>query len=150
MFNNPSLMTRISIGKLVGLVVGLIGFFALPFFMPGDNLLIRWGVLLWYTTMGGIIGVTGVITYHPVLKLSMSWWFRAPLIGAWMNFVLAFFIYDDLAAMLVQTLGEDGLIQSPFWLVAEGALVGLLIDYFATRFGGEGSAALGMDHPGTV
>ncbi|MDP6437334.1 MAG: hypothetical protein QF790_08950 [Gammaproteobacteria bacterium] len=150
MFGNPSLLTRIAIGKAIGLVVGLIGFFALPYFMPEDNMLFRWGILLWYTTVGGVIGVMGVITYHPVLRLPMSWWFRAPLVGAWMNFVLAFFIYDILAAMLVGTFGEDSLLQSPFWLVAEGALVGLLIGFFATRFGGEGKAAMDMDHPGAV
>jgi hypothetical protein len=44
---------------------------------------------------GAIIGVFGVITYHPLLRLSMPWWFRAPLTGAWMNFVLTFFAYID-------------------------------------------------------
>jgi uncharacterized membrane-anchored protein YhcB (DUF1043 family) len=27
---------------------------------------------------------------------------------------------------------------SPFWFVAEGAVIGLVIGYVATRFGGEG------------
>jgi hypothetical protein len=63
---------------------------------------------------------------------------RAPFVGAWMNFVLTFFAYDTMAAMLVALFGEDGMIQSPFWFTAEGALVGLVIGYLATRFGGEG------------
>jgi hypothetical protein len=34
-------------------------------------------------------------------------------------------------------------MQSPFWLTAEGAFVGFVIGYFATRFGGEGSETVG-------
>jgi hypothetical protein len=68
----------------------------------------------------------------------MPWWFRAPLIGGWMNFVLTFFAYDELQRLIEYNFGPDGIISSPFWVVAEGMLVGLLIGYCATRFGGEG------------
>ncbi len=121
MFEKPSLVTRIAIGKMVGFAVGLAGFLLLPYFAPEAGWLVRWGVLLWYTTLGAIIGVFGVFTWHPVLKLPMPWWFRAPLLGAWMNFVLT----------------------SPFWFTLEGAVVGLLIGYLATRFGGEGKETVG-------
>jgi hypothetical protein len=87
MFGNPSLMTRIAIGKVIGFLFGFAGFIFLPYFLPDASMLLRWGILLWYTTVGAIIGVFGVLTYHPVLRLPMPWWFRAPLIGAWMNFV---------------------------------------------------------------
>jgi hypothetical protein len=138
MFGKPSLITRIAIGKGIGFVVGLLGFILLPYFLPDAGWLIRWGVLLWYTTLGAIIGVFGVFTWHPILKLPMPWWFRAPLLGAWMNFVLTFFTYDTMAAMMDTMFGVDGLLQSPFWFTADGAVVGLVIGYFATRFGGEG------------
>jgi len=55
-----------------------------------------------------------------------------------MNLVLTLFMYDRLNAMMLQIMGASGLLQSPFWFVAEGAIIGLLIGYFATRFGGEG------------
>ena len=48
-----------------------------------------------------------------------------------------------MAALLVAMFGEDGVIQSPFSFTAEGAVIGLVIGYFATRFGGEGSETLG-------
>jgi hypothetical protein len=32
-----------------------------------------------------------------------------------MNFVLTFFAYGTMAAMLIATFGENGMIQSPFW-----------------------------------
>ena len=55
-----------------------------------------------------------------------------------MNFVLTFFASDTMAAMLVAMFGEDGIIQSPIWFTVEGAIIGMVIGYFATRFGGEG------------
>jgi hypothetical protein len=138
MFKNPSLVTRIAVGKMVGLVIGLSGFILLPVFWPEAGWLIRWGILLWYTTLGAIIGVFGVFTWHPFLKFPLPWWFRAPLLGAWMNFVLTFFAYDMMAAVMVAMFGQQGILTSPFWFVLEGALVGLIIEIFARRFGGEG------------
>ncbi len=143
MFEKPSLVARIAIGKAVGFAVGLAGFLLLPVFAPEAGWLIRWGILLWYTTLGAIIGVFGVFTWHPVLKLPMPWWVRAPFIGAWMNFVLTFFAYDTMKDMLTAMFGAGGALTSPFWFTLEGAIVGLLIGYFATRFGGEGKETVG-------
>ncbi len=143
MFGNPSLITRIAIGKAIGFTLGLLGLFYLPFFWPDATWFVRWGVLFWYTTVGAIIGVFGVFTYHPILKLPMPWWFRSTLIGAWMNFVLTLFTYDMMLAIMHSMFGVDGLLSSPFWFVVEGALIGLLIGFLATRFGGEGKETIG-------
>jgi hypothetical protein len=144
MFANPSLITRIAIGKGIGFLVGLAGFIFLPHFLPGADWLLRWGILLWYTTFGAIIGVFGVLTYYPILNLTLPWWLRAPIVGAWLNFVLAFFAYDVMAEMLVRLFGEGGALNSPFWFAAEGAIVAYDIDYFATRFGGQGKEAVDL------
>jgi hypothetical protein len=138
MFGNPSLMTRIAVGKSIGFMIGLIGMLSLPAIYPEADWLLRWGILFWYTTFGAIIGVFGVFTYHPILKLPFPWWLRSTVLGAWLNFVLTFFAYDDMQAIMHAMFGEDGMLSSPFWFVLEGALIGLLIGYFATRFGGEG------------
>jgi len=143
MFEKPSLMMRIAIGKGIGFVFGLAGFILLPSFMPDASGLLRWGILFWYPTVGAFIGVFGVVTYHPVLKLPMPWWFRSSLIGAWMNFVLVFFAYDAMSNMMLALFGDSGAVSSPFWFVAEGAIIGLVIGYFATRFGGEGKETVG-------
>jgi len=143
MFEKPSLVTRIAIGKGVGFTVGLAGFIFLPFFVPEAGWLIRWGILLWYTTLGAIIGMFGVFTWHPILKMPMPWWLRAPVLGAWMNFVLTFFAYDTLKGMLVAMFGPDGILASPFWFALEGAIFGLLVGYLATRYGGEGKETVG-------
>jgi len=138
----PSLTMRIAIGKGLGFLVGLSGFICLPYFWPEADWLTRWGILLWYMTFGAIIGVFGVITHHPVLQLPMPWWFRAPLVGAWLNFTLCFFAYDTMKMMMTALFGDQGVWTSPFWFALEGALIGLLIGYFATRFGGEGKATV--------
>lgn len=143
MFGNPSLITRIVIGKAIGFMFGLSGFILLPYFLPDASWLLRWGILFWYTTLGAIIGVFGVFTYHPILKLPFPWWFRSALVGAWMNFVLTFFAYNDMQAMIHAVFGANGAISSPFWFVLEGALIGLVMGYFATRFGGEGKETVG-------
>jgi hypothetical protein len=138
MFSNPSLITRIAIGKGIGFLFGLVGFVFLPFFLPDASWLLRWGLLFWYATVGAVIGVFGVFTWHPIVNLPMPWWFRSTAIGAWMNFVLTFFAYNDMKAIMVQSFGTNGVLSSPFWFVLEGAIIGLIIGYCATRFGGEG------------
>ncbi len=138
MFANPSLTTRVSIGKGIGFIVGLLGFVFLPYFIAEPSWMLRWGILFWYVTFGAIVGVFGIYTEHPVLRLPMPWWFRAPFIGAWLNFVLTLFAYETLEKILIEVFGTGGIMSSPFWFVLEGAIVGLIIGYFATRFGGEG------------
>ena len=139
MFGKPSLVTRIAVGKLSGLVIGLLGFIMLPWFYPEVGALLRWGVLLWYTTLGAIIGIYGVFNYHPILKIPLPWYFRAPLIGAWMNFVLVFFAYTEMQRAMDALLGGG----SPFWFALEGAIVGLIIGWLATWLGGEGPETAG-------
>lgn len=138
MIAQPSLIARIAIGKAIGFVIGLIGFIVLPFIVPDIGWQLRWGILLWYATLGAVIGVFGIFTRHPVLMIPMPWWLRAPFIGAWMNFVLMFFAYDQMRVILIAMFGAGNSMNSPLWFVAEGAVVGLIIGFAATRVGGEG------------
>ena len=138
MFGKPSLATRIAVGKLLGFAIGILGLIVLPWLWPDSSAMERIAFLLWYTTMGAFVGIAGVFTWHPVLRIPMPWWFTSSLVGAWMNLVLTLFIHDRLAQMMNQLFGAQSALQSPFWFVGEGALVGLVIGYFATRWGGEG------------
>jgi len=142
LFGNPSLFTRIAIGKGVGFAFGLIGFFVLPILWPEASWHIRFGSLFWYATIGAVIAVFGVVTWHPVLKLPMPWWIRAPLIGGWMNLMISLIAHMEVTAMMASTFGPDGVISSPYWLVLEGALIGLLMGYLCTKYGGEGKDAV--------
>jgi hypothetical protein len=138
MFGRPSMMTRVAVGKGTGFVVGLAGLITLPHFVPDAGWLPRWGLLFWYTTFGAVIGVMGVITYHPILKVRLPWWMRDALVGAWLNFVLVFFAYDLMASAMANLFGAGSILASPFWFAVEGAIVGLVIGFAANRFGGEG------------
>ena len=143
MFTRNSLVTRIAVGKMVGLLAGLIGFLMMPHVLPDAGEALRWGFLLWYVTLGAVIAVYGVFDFHPVLRIPLPWWVRSPLIGAWFNFVLTLLMYDTLASFSLALFGSGGVFVSPFWFVAEGALIGAVIGYLATRIGGEGPGIAG-------
>ena len=143
MFGKPSLTTRIAAGKTIGLLFGLAGFLTIPYLLPEAPGTLRWGFLLWYVTVGAFIGVSGVLNRHPALDMPFPWWVRGPLIGAWMNFVLALLMYEPLRAFGESLFATTGWLASPFWFVLEGAVIGLVIGYAATRLGGEGPATLG-------
>jgi len=148
LFGNPSLFTRIVIGKGVGFVLGIIGFFVLPWFWPEVPMELRIGFLFWYATVGAMIGVFGVVTWHPILHLPMPWWFRSTLIGTWMNLLIVLIAHTDLSTMMAAGFGSDSFLNSVYWLIVEGALVGLLIGGLCTKFGGEGvAAAAAMSKP---
>lgn len=135
MFSKPSMMTRIVVGKLTGFLLGVAGFFMLPAFGV-DDMKIRIGVLFWYAAIGAFIALAGVFTRHPMLKMKMPWWCMGPLIGAWMNFLLIMFAWDVFAPWMAN--GDFWGFTSPWWIVVEGAVVGLVISGLATLFGGAG------------
>lgn len=131
------LIYRIGAGKAIGLVVGLIAFFGIPQFFSDSPMSLRVGVLLWYPTMGAFIGMFGIFSKHPVLKFSMPWWLRGALIGAWMNFVLTLIAYQQICTLMAAVFGEYGQYTSPYWMVLEGALIGMLMDFILSKQFGE-------------
>jgi hypothetical protein len=135
---NSYIIKRVGIAKALGLVVGLAGFLMIPSIWPSESMWLRVGLLMWYTTFGVVIGVFGLFDQHPWLKFRMPFWFRGLVFGAWLNLVLAFLMHDKLTVLMPQLEGVLGGFQSPFWIVPEGALLGLLIDGIATKFAGEG------------
>ena len=141
MLEKPSLMTRIIVAKSAGFVFGLIGMLALPALVPDAPWTLRIAAVLWYTTLGAIIGMFGVFTWHPILKMPFPWWFAAPCIGAWMNLLVALFAYDTLGPMTEAVTG--GVLSSPYWFALEGAVLGYIIGFLATKFGGEGPETAG-------
>jgi hypothetical protein len=51
-----SLVRRVGTAKAIGFLVGLVGFFMVPSLMPEEGILLRFGILLWYTVFGAVIG----------------------------------------------------------------------------------------------
>lgn len=70
---------------------------------------------------------------------NISWWMRGLLTGAWFNFVLLMFIFDEISVVLLNSFGAQSIFSTPWWFVIEGAFIGLIIDYLLTRLAGEGS-----------
>lgn len=131
---------RAALAKLIGFCIGLIGFFIIPSLWPGESMWLRVGFLMWYTTFGAIIGVLGLVDYHPFLKFPMPFWVRGIVFGCWLNLVLVFLMHDKLTVLMQALPSPLGAFQSPFWIVLEGAVIGLLIDGVVTKCCGEGRA----------
>jgi hypothetical protein len=72
-FDKPSILTRIAVGKGVGFLIGLAGFIIMPMLWPEAPELLRWGILLWYATLGAVVGVFGVLNYHLVGACAAGW-----------------------------------------------------------------------------
>lgn len=138
MFSNPSLVTRLVVGKSVGFIFGILGILYLYYWAPQASTMFNWGFLFWYPTVGAFIALCGVFAYIPVLNIVWPWWIRGPYVAAWMNFILTLFAYDQFKSILSTAFGGYGELVSPFWFVLEGIIVGLIIDFLATRFGGDG------------
>ncbi len=138
-FGKPSLLTRIAVGKAIGFVIGIVGFSVAPFISEEISMMTRLGILCWYPTIGAFIAVFGVFNWHPILNLPLPWWFRSTFVGAWMNFVLAFFAHEQMSTIL------DGIFHqnvSPFWFVLNGGVFGLVTGFLCTQAGGEGPDTL--------
>lgn len=125
----------VALGKLIGLCAGLAGFFMLPALLPEASVRLQWGILLWYLTFGAVVGALGTTPQPDFIPLRITWWLRAPLVGAWMNFVLTFFAWDWMKALLIAYFDGSGPLTSPWWFVAEGAIIGLLIGVVAALLG---------------
>lgn len=141
MVGTPSLLTRIAVGTTVGFVLGLAGFLMVPHVLPEADPMLGWGFLLWYTTLGAIVVVFGVFDWRPAVPSLPPWWIRAPLVAAWMNFVLTLLIRHHLSQFSMALFGAEGFLTSPFWFAGEGLAIGLIIGYAATKFASDGPAA---------
>jgi len=54
-----------------------------------------------------------------------------------MNFLKTLLAYDQICTVVMALFGEYSHYVSPFIMVLEGALVGMMMDYFLTRWFGE-------------
>ncbi|MDD3302698.1 MAG: hypothetical protein PHN31_04005 [Candidatus Gracilibacteria bacterium] len=136
------LIQRIIIGKAIGAIFGGIAFFVIPYIFNDVSMFLRFGVWLWYITLGAIIGIFGILTYHPYLKLSINFWFRGIFLGGWMNFVLCLFAYNSLVDMMKETVFNG---YSPFWIIVEGMIFGIITEFIATKISGEGKDLIKKD-----
>ena len=110
-------------------------------FIPlGARILFAMTLMIYYlnsaaTKLGE--GVFGVFARHPILNMSLPWYFRGALIGGWMNLLLVLFAYDQFVQLTDSWNHAYGLYISPYWLILEGVIIGMMMDYLLTRWFGE-------------
>ncbi|MEM9781615.1 MAG: hypothetical protein AAF899_03970 [Pseudomonadota bacterium] len=136
----PTLLTRIAVAKMVGLMIGLTGFLLLPLIVPDAPSAARWGVLLWYPTMGVVIAMLEVLDTKGHLPWHVPWWARGAIVGAWFNFLSVMVGGEFMETFMENLLGVDGPAAIAYLFVPEGAVAGMIIAYLVMRFGGDGRA----------
>jgi len=99
---------------------------------------IAWAVLLWYMALGFFIALSGTVKNHPLFFFHM-YLLRGIAIGGLMDFILYLFMGPTLGQLM---LGTSFALISPLWIVGEGMLFGIIVDFFATKAGGEGEKIL--------
>lgn len=137
-YSKPSLTLRITYGKIIGLLIGIAGFFFIPTFAPDASMMLRVGVLFWYATLGVLIGFAGIYTQHPVINMKLSWWWRGAIYGAFFNLLLLLFAHEQFQNIMVLYHAKYGIFLSVWWFVAEGAVIGLIMDGALTKLAGDG------------
>ena len=142
---------RMFVAKTFGLLIGIAGYLLAPvYFGAYVSPYLQWGMLLWGLTFGTVIGLMGLITECPFWKHCpiYQWpaWrpiLRGGFVGAWLEFVIAILLYESLAEMAMY-LGWGSFVEGHILLLAaiEGFLLGAIIDFTATKIGGDGKKIL--------
>ncbi len=120
--------------KAVGFLVGIVLFFAIPHFVENFSDFKRWGILFWYPTVAGIVGASAAFDKEPMFGRLLSWWFRGPMLGAWMHLLLVLFATDAIGDCAITIHLSAGRLSSPFWFVLDGLFAGLIFALIVDRF----------------
>lgn len=131
--NSTPLMARATIAKSLGLFAGIIGFFGTRLAAPDANPLFAWGILALFISIGGIVGILGIIQRIPVLNIPLPPVVRGGAMGAWFTFLCVLFGYDMIGAALQNISYLPAFMHNPFWMIFDGLVVGAVIDVIATR-----------------
>lgn len=145
MNDQPTLLKRLSIGKTIGLVIGIGMFFMLPLADPAIDVLFCWGFMFWLTLTGGFIGLSGGIDKLPVFNFTLSWWFRGTALGGIMFLMLWFVAYEKIDAIVVNVVGADSMFLNGPWIVVDGLAYGFIVAALIKLFGVEGNRSLVQD-----
>lgn len=138
MFNIHSISGRIFIGKIIGLIIGIIAMLLLPLANIDAFSLFGLGTLLMFVLMGATTGFMGIFDRHPALSFKMPWWLRGGLVGLFFTLMYVLLSYDSINIVMQSNLVSWMGLTSPFWALLDGIVAGMLMGYVETRFAGEG------------
>jgi hypothetical protein len=94
-----------------------------------------WALVTDRLLIGMLVGLAGAYLVHPVFRFPFRWWCRGTALGTFASLPIA------AGAMM----GPTGPYApwTLFWLtLAAGAVYGFVIDFAATKWGGEGEELL--------
>lgn len=138
MFKKHSVTERITIGKIIGFVVGLIVMFTLPAFDMPIVSMFGLGTLLMFVLMGVMTGFMGLYERHPSIPFKMPWWIRGSFTGFVFMLMYVLLTYDSLQVVMDSVYVSWMGLESPFWALLDGITIGAIMGYFETKFAGEG------------
>ena len=138
MFHMHSVTGRIVIGKILGLLIGILVMSTLPMFGFPLFSMFGLGTLIMFMLMGVLTAFVGLFNRHPVLNFSTPWWVRGIIIGFIFTLMYVLLSYGALVVVMQSTLVSWIGLTSPFWVLLDGALIGLLMSGLETKFAGEG------------
>ncbi len=140
--NMPPLLAGAAVGKWVAFCMGMAMFFLLPRSVADIDLLDRWAVVFWYTTVGGVVGVSNIVKQEPISGLTIPWWVRAPLLGSWLHLMVVLFAGDGLPDLVLTIHATNGVLISPYWFVLDGLVIGFTVGLISTNVERQQSARL--------
>ncbi|MDH3324308.1 MAG: hypothetical protein OEL89_01590 [Candidatus Peregrinibacteria bacterium] len=151
-FKHGSLSRRMAVAKIMGMTVGVLGgLLVAPYLLGEVSAFFRWGIFAWHLTLGGIVGIFGVVTECPHFGKHCPFhknkkfrpFLRGALAGAWLNFVITLVAFESISEMFLFAENIPVELGNPLiWIPIVGAVIGGIVDIVATRYGGEGKEIL--------
>lgn len=133
MFTATPLMTRATIAKSLGFLAGIVGFVATRAVAPNADSLFAWGILGLFISIGGIVGIIGVIKRVPIFNIPLPPVVRGAVMGGWFTFLCVLFGYDMIGKAFQTISYLPEFMHNPFWMVFDGVVLGATIDVVASR-----------------
>lgn len=93
-----------------------------------------WTMISDRVLLGLVVGMAGAFTVHPIFGFRFHAWLRGIGVGAFVSLPIAFGALTNVAAL---PAGVTPMVVFVATIIA-GAVYGLIIDVFATKWGGEG------------
>jgi hypothetical protein len=133
LFSIPAVKRKIT-AVLLGIGFGFLCAYFASLNMVGQDFwwtTSMWGIVFNRFLIGIVIFFAGVWTKCVLTNWPIRWWLRGPLLGAVVSVDLAIWnLYSPLPADKLMWI---------FWMtILMGAVYGLIIDFAATKIGGEG------------
>ena len=139
MFKKKSIAGRIATGKVVGFITGIVAVLLAPVFDVPMFTLFSLGIIMFFVFMGAIIGMVGQFDRHPLFNFKMSWPLVGAMVGFSMTLMLIFLGYDELELLMDSVVVEWTGLESPFWMLIDGTLLGMMIAWIEKKCAGSGS-----------